>query len=161
MKKYKKGERIELLIDFLMQERIMWHDKVYHKEFFCSWQMRFILSELKKGQFFKVIPVDLYVFVCYEENKHDIAIECGSISDLTVFNNAAMATEWFFKRLDVAKNSGFVIDSESELLKDGEISKKLVAEEIENREVSVTMFSGWQENWDESYDIVIQLKEVV
>lgn len=100
------------------------------------------------------------VFVCYEGNNHALAIESGAINQLTVFSNKATAIDWFFDRIKVAKDYGFIIDKESDLLNNGEVDKKLILGAIKTNEyVSVTMFSGWQENWDESFDIVIEFKE--
>lgn len=160
MRKYRQGARIDRIDDLLNQKYIMWNDKVYHKGFFLSWQMQFILNRLRSGEFYKAIPIDLHMFVCYEENKHDLAIESGAINQLTVFSNKATAIDWFFDRIKVAKDYGFVIDKESDLLNNGEVDKKLILGAIKTNEyVSVTMFSGWQENWDESFDIVIEFKE--
>lgn len=101
------------------------------------------------------------VFVCYEAYNHALAVECGAVNQLTVFGNEVQAIDWMYDRLHIGKEDGFVIDSECEMLNDGgDIDEVLLLGEIENKFASVTMFSGYQENWDESFDIAIEVKEV-
>lgn len=155
-RKYKKGERIWTLEELDRQQFVFFNDKVYHSGFWKSWQYKWVLERLKNGQLFKAESTDQVVFVC-----HVLATGSGAISQLTVFNNAAKATDWLYDRLRTAKEDGFVIDNESDLLKDGGIDKAAILDALDKKFVSVTMFSGWQKNWDESFDIVIEVKEVV
>lgn len=53
-RKYKRGERIWTICEFLNQELVWWNGKVYHRGFLWSWQLSWIVTRLNDGQFFKV-----------------------------------------------------------------------------------------------------------
>lgn len=95
------------------------------------------------------------VFVCYEENNYALAIECGAITDLTVFDTAEKAKLWFAGQANKAIDNGFVMDAESDAFGEERLLK-----EIENGWAALTMFRGYQENWDESYTICVYEKEI-
>lgn len=40
MKKYEEGELIQDMNELLQQEFIYMHNKIYHKGWFCSWQIQ-------------------------------------------------------------------------------------------------------------------------
>ena len=159
-RKYKKGERIWTLEELDRQEFVFFQNKVYHKGFWQSWQYRWVLENLKRGQFFKADRADQVVFVCYEENRHSLAAENGAITDLCIKKSLGDAIDWIYDRLKVAKDEGFVIDAEAGELEDGDVKEELILKSIESECVSLTMFRGWQENWDESYESVVEVKEV-
>lgn len=159
-KKYKRGDRIWSLEELDRQEFIFWNGKVYHSGFWKSWQYRWVLDRLQNGQLYKAERTGCVVFVCYEENRHSLAAENGAITDLCIKKNFGEAIGWIYDRLHIAKEDGFIIDNETEGLKDGDISESAILSGIEKGIVSVTMFAGHQENWDESYDIVVEAKEV-
>jgi hypothetical protein len=102
------------------------------------------------------------VYVCYEENNHDYAIECGAISDLAVYDTPEKALLWFAERVSEGLKDGFVLDSEDPAYINNNVyDMKKVAQDLQSSEfVSLTLFNGYQENWDESYAICIDVKEV-
>lgn len=159
-KKYKQGERIWSLEELERQEFVFFNGKVYHNGFWKSWQFRWVLERLKNGQLFKAERTDFVVFVCYEENRHELATENGAITDLCVKKNFSDAISWVYDRLKLGADSGFVVDKEAEELEDGDVSEAKLLDDIEKGIIAITMFSGYQENWDESYDIVVEVKEV-
>ena len=159
-RKYKKGERIWTLEELDRQEFVFFQNKVYHKGFWQSWQYRWVLEKLKRGQFFKADRAGQVVFVCYEENRHSLAAENGAITDLCIKKSLGDAIGWLYDRLKVGKDGGFVIDAEAEEREGGDVKEELILKSIESGIASITMFAGYQENWDESYDIVVEVKEV-
>lgn len=84
------------------------------------------------------------LFLCYEENNHDIALECGAVNEIKAFSNKEKVIEWANQRIKSAILSGFIIDEE---IKD-------VESEIDSCNFSITMFLDHQENWNSSYDII-------
>lgn len=159
-KKYRQGDRIWSLEELDRQEFIVFMGKTYHKGFWGSWQYRWVVDRLKRGQLFTAKEARSVVFVCYEENRHDLAYENGAVTDLCVKKSFSEAVGWIYERLKSGKKSGFVVDKEAEELEDYGISEKKLLKSLEKGVVSITMFSGYQENRDESYDIVVEAKEV-
>lgn len=94
------------------------------------------------------------VFVCYEGNNHIIASESGPIDELQVLRSEKDAMEWVKQRVKSGVEDGFLLDEEYEL------SDRNLKREIKKGCVSITMFWGHQENWKESYDIVVTQREV-
>lgn len=88
------------------------------------------------------------IYACYEVNCHSLAIEASGINHFCLFSNWDMVKRWFDKAIAQGIHDGFVIDEDS--------PDKLDA--ITPAEVSLTMFRGRQENWNESYDITIEIK---
>lgn len=100
------------------------------------------------------------VFVCYEENNHALAIECGGITDLTVFDTAEKAKRWFTGRVNEGVDDGFVMDAENDVFEGLAFDEQRLLKAIEDGWASITMYRGWQENWDESYAICVYEQEV-
>ena len=161
-KKYKKGKQIRTIEELEQQEFIYWQGKVYHYGFWGSWQYRWVIDRLKCGQFFTVERTGQEVFICYEENSHAFAIECGAITDITVFSTAEKALSWFKERVKKGIDSGFVIDRDDTAVTGMNIVYlPNVEARIKEGFAALTMFRGWQENWDESYDICVCRQEVL
>jgi hypothetical protein len=101
-------------------------------------------------------------YVCYEENNHDYIIECGAISDLSVYSTPEKALLWFAERVSEGLKNGFVIDSDDPTyIHNNVYDLKQIAKNLESDQyVSLTLFNGYQENWDESYAVCIDVKEV-
>ena len=101
------------------------------------------------------------VYVCYELNNHELAIENGSMQELTVFVSPEKAREWFLKRIEQGKKDGFLLDREDEMIaEDQTIDEEKIIENIGEGYAELTMFAGYQENWNESYAICVFEKEV-
>ena len=101
------------------------------------------------------------VYVCYELNNHELAIDAGQMTDLTVCSTKEKAKKWFIERAEKGKEEGFIPDTEDMMTGEGDaIVEKEVEKEIEKGYAQLTMFSGYQENWDESYEICVYEKEV-
>lgn len=96
------------------------------------------------------------VYVCYEMNRGDLVLECGNISDEVVFFSQERAANWVMKRISTGEDDNFKIDEEY-----GSVSKENVIRDIEKNDLSITMFYKRQENWNESYDIVVERFNVV
>lgn len=52
MRKYRKGEPIKSLDEFLKQEFVMFHNKVYHSGWFRSWQINCVDAWIRQGWLF-------------------------------------------------------------------------------------------------------------
>ena len=100
------------------------------------------------------------VYFCYEENAHDLAIEYGTFSSTVLFDSAEKALVWFQERVLAGKIEGFVLDAENENVSANECNYDAVKNELERGFVSLLMFLGHQNNWDESYSICVERKEV-
>ncbi len=88
------------------------------------------------------IPTEL--FLCYEENRHDIALECGAVNEIKAFSNKEKVIEWANQRIRSGIASDFIVDEE---IKD-------IESEINSCNFSIAMFYEHQENWNSSYDII-------
>ncbi len=96
------------------------------------------------------------VFLCYEENRHQLASECGAIDELKAFGNKGHAVAWVLERVEHGTGDGYIIDAEY-----GEATlDRLFKELTKDGNIDITMFNGYQENWDVSYDIIVQKVEV-
>ena len=100
------------------------------------------------------------VYVCYEENNHDIAIDCGAINALIVFDTAEKAKRWFTVRANNGVDDGFVIDADNDIFEGLAFDEERLLKAIEGGWASITMFRGYQENWDESFEICVYGQEV-
>lgn len=49
MKHYTKGEPITSLDELVQQEFVYWNDKITHKGWFMSWQLKMTVDALKQG----------------------------------------------------------------------------------------------------------------
>lgn len=103
----------------------------------------------------------MIVYVCYEENNHELANENGAIEYLTVFDDAEKAMDWFRQRVVSGRNAGYMMDAEDEKVHEhGLLDECKVFEDIEKGWATLTLFNGWRENWDDSYAICVGKKEV-
>lgn len=92
------------------------------------------------------------VFLCYEENRHQLASECGAVNELKAFGGRGKAAAWALERVECGQNDGYIVDTEY-----GEVTLDRLLKELEDEEcIDITMFNGHQENWDVSYDIIVQ-----
>jgi hypothetical protein len=57
MKTFKKGLKITNLDVISKQDFIYWHEKVYHKGWFLSWQTRFLLKQIQLGLIYYAIKI--------------------------------------------------------------------------------------------------------
>jgi len=48
--KYRKGDKIQSLDELARQEFIFFHDKVYHRGWFGSWQLSWCAARIKLGE---------------------------------------------------------------------------------------------------------------
>lgn len=101
------------------------------------------------------------VFVCYEENSHELAMECGAITELTVFSTAEQALKWFKKRIFQGVYDGFFMDIEDEAVTEkNNLYISNLKKRIDEGFASLTMFRDHQENWNESFTICVCAEEV-
>lgn len=100
------------------------------------------------------------VFVCYEANGPEIAIETGAVSTLEVFDSAEKALAWYERQVQGGLENDFVMDAEDAAVTGETLDLKVIAEEIERGYSGLTMFLGHQENWRQSYDIIAEAKAV-
>lgn len=56
--KYKKGEVLTSLDELMQQEFVYWNDKINHKGWFGSWQLRMTENALKAGRICKAIKIE-------------------------------------------------------------------------------------------------------
>lgn len=59
MKKYIAGRQIMSLDELMTKDFVIFHDKVYHKGWFQSWQLYFAISQIKMNMIFEAILNDL------------------------------------------------------------------------------------------------------
>jgi hypothetical protein len=92
-----------------------------------------------------------YIFVAYEENKNWLASESGSIDEMTIFGaeSKEKALEWIKERLKVASENDYIIDNKISL--DAELAKE---------NIKIPLYRGHQDNWDYSYDLLVQKKVI-
>lgn len=95
------------------------------------------------------------VLLCYEENRHQLARECGAIEKLQAFGSVSKAVQWVLDRVKEGTDDGYIVDKEY-----GEVARDRLFEEILEGGIDITLFNGYQENWDVSYDIIAQKVEV-
>jgi hypothetical protein len=56
MRRYTKGEPIKSLDELVSQEFVYWNDKITHKGWFLSWQIKMALNAIQTGNvIFKAI----------------------------------------------------------------------------------------------------------
>ena len=109
------------------------------------------------------------VYVCYNENNHELAWEFGAVGDIQIFGSSEKAIDWFISQVieGVGQNC-FLPDEENEITlsikQDGEntsVNREIIDRIFsKNGKLYITMFRDRQENWDVSYDIVVQTHEV-
>ena len=101
------------------------------------------------------------VYVCYEENRNSLVVENGPVDELRVCRTAELAMRWFLERIKEAEEYDFVKDIEDVKVVDKAVDSQKLLNEIENGFSSLTVFKGWQENWDVSYTICTRRREVI
>jgi hypothetical protein len=92
-----------------------------------------------------------YIYVAYEENKNWLASENGGIDELKIFgaDKKEAVISYINDRLKVASDNDYVIDEEADLNK-----------ELTKDNMKITLFRSYQDNWDYSYDLVVQKKPI-
>lgn len=58
MGKYKKGSRITCLEELVRQDIVFFSDKVLHRSFFQSWQIRYAVFQIEHGTLFRAEKTD-------------------------------------------------------------------------------------------------------
>lgn len=58
MGKYKKGSRITCLEELVRQDIVFFRDKVLHRSFFQSWQIRYAVFQIEHGTLFRAEKTD-------------------------------------------------------------------------------------------------------
>lgn len=105
------------------------------------------------------------VYICYEENYHELEYELGPVTGVTVFSNPMAAAEWMRKEVEQGKADGYVIDQEAKMDlvdENNEVNRMVAIYEITRcKYVQIVMFNGYQENWEESYAICVDEKELL
>lgn len=94
-------------------------------------------------------------------NELGVIRETGDGSALVEFDNnigghsgggKGKAAAWALERVECGRNDGYIVDTEY-----GEVTFGRLLKELEDEEcIDITMFNGYQENWDVSYDIIVQ-----
>jgi len=96
------------------------------------------------------------VYLCYEVNNHQLALECGAVNGIKTFGSIDKTVEWVLERVKCGTDDGYIVDAEY-----GEVTlDRLIKELNDDGGIYITMFNGYQENWDVSYDIIVQRTEV-
>lgn len=90
------------------------------------------------------------IFACYEVNSHSLAIEAGAINNFCLFSKWDKVKVWFEKAIAQGIHYGFVIEEER--------LNNLDAITSTPAEIRLTLFKGHQGNWDESYEITVEIK---
>lgn len=58
MGKYKKGSRITCLEELVKQDMVFFREKVLHRSFFQSWQIRYAIIQIERGTLFRAEKTD-------------------------------------------------------------------------------------------------------
>lgn len=58
MGKYKKGSRITCIEELVRQDVVFFRDKVLHRSFFQSWQIRYAVFQIQLGTLFRAERVE-------------------------------------------------------------------------------------------------------
>lgn len=96
------------------------------------------------------------VYLCYEENSHELAIECGPVNGIRAFADKQKAVAWVMERVKEGVAYEFLVDEEY-----GEVSEERIEAELGGSgSVNFTMFKDYQENWNVSYDIIVQATDI-
>lgn len=95
-----------------------------------------------------------FVFVCYEANYRDCALDAGPVNGVEVFGSSELAVAWVSERIQKAYDDGFVPEEATD------ISESVILEKVNLGYFSVEMYHGYQENYDREYDIVVERKEI-
>lgn len=53
MGKYRKGSRITCMEELVRQDVVFFRDKVLHRSFFQSWQIRYAINQIERGTLFR------------------------------------------------------------------------------------------------------------
>lgn len=56
-RKYDKGDKITSLDELVQQEFVYWNDKITHRGWATSWQIRMAYNAIQKGIIFKAIKI--------------------------------------------------------------------------------------------------------
>lgn len=98
---------------------------------------------------------EIKVYLCYEENRNQLFLECGAVDELKAFGSIDKTVEWVLERVKCGTDDGYIVDAEY-----GEVTlDRLIKELNDDGGIYITMFNGYQENWDVSYDIIVQRTE--
>ncbi len=95
-----------------------------------------------------------FVYVCYEANWRECALEAGPVNEVEVYGYPELAVKWVRERIQCAYGNGFVEETAADISESG------VLEKVKLGYFSVEMYHGHQENYDYEYDIVVERKEV-
>lgn len=96
------------------------------------------------------------MYLCYEVNNHQLALECGAVNEIKAFCSINKTVEWVLERVKCGTDDCYIVDAEY-----GEVTlDRLIKKLNDTGGIYITMFNGYQENWDVSYDIIVQRTEV-
>ena len=88
------------------------------------------------------------VYLVYETNSRELQLDgCNEADIIGIFDSLEKAQKCKKERINNGIKDGYIIDEE-------------LGEEIEECK-SVIMFSGYQENWDRHYTIIIDERELL
>ena len=92
------------------------------------------------------------VYVCYEANYNIVANDCGAADEIHLYSNWDGVRKWLKEAIDRGIENGFVVEEES--------SKEL--DELLNTpaDIRLSMYYKRQDNFNEYYDITVELKEL-
>jgi len=63
MGKYRKGSRITCMEELVKQDVVFFREKVLHRSFFQSWQIRYAIIQIERGTLFRADE-------CYDPKKY-------------------------------------------------------------------------------------------
>lgn len=58
MGKYRKGSRITCMEELVKQDVVFFREKVLHRSFFQSWQIRYAIIQIERGTLFRAEKAD-------------------------------------------------------------------------------------------------------
>lgn len=58
MGKYRKGSRITCMEELVKQDVVFFREKVLHRGFFQSWQIRYAIIQIERGTLFRAEKAD-------------------------------------------------------------------------------------------------------
>lgn len=96
------------------------------------------------------------VYLCYEVNNHQLALECGAVNEIKAFCSINKTVEWVLERVKCGTDDCYIVDAEY-----GDVTPdRLLYELTTDGCIDITLFNGYQENWDVSYDVIVRKVEV-
>lgn len=102
------------------------------------------------------------VYIYYEENYHDVALDCGPVSDICIYSTEEKAINKFMANFEIGISEGFIADNTDDLLHAGIPINEAVKIQLDKTGIiALTMFAGYQDNFDQSYTMCLEVMEVM